>query len=147
MLPFRRLPMAALSLAGVSRRFGGVQAVQDLSMTVGPGRITGLIGPNGAGKTTVVNLITGLLKLTTGSIRLGDRDIHQLPPHQVARLGVVRTFQNVRLLKEASVLDNIVAGCRQEEAVPFYSQALGLPATRHARAASIVRAHALMAEM
>jgi branched-chain amino acid transport system ATP-binding protein len=139
--------MAALSLAGVSRRFGGVQAVQDLSMTVGPGRITGLIGPNGAGKTTVVNLITGLLKLTTGSIRLDDRDIHQLPPHQVSRLGVVRTFQNVRLLKEASVLDNIVAGCRQEEAVPLYSQALGLPAMRHARAASIVRAHALMAEM
>jgi branched-chain amino acid transport system ATP-binding protein len=139
--------MAALSLAGVSRRFGGVQAVQDLSMTVGPGRITGLIGPNGAGKTTVVNLITGLLKLTTGSIRLDDRDIHQLPPHQVSRLGVVRTFQNVRLLKEASVLDNIVAGCRQEEAVPLYSQALGLPAMRHARAASIVRAHALMTEM
>jgi branched-chain amino acid transport system ATP-binding protein len=139
--------MAALSLAGVSRRFGGVQAVQDLSMTVGPGRITGLIGPNGAGKTTVVNLITGLLKLTTGSIRLDDRDIHQLPPHQVSRLGVVRTFQNVRLLKEASVLDNIVAGCRQEEAVPLYAQALGLPAMRHARAASIVRAHALMAEM
>jgi branched-chain amino acid transport system ATP-binding protein len=116
-------------------------------MTVGPGRITGLIGPNGAGKTTVVNLITGLLKLTTGSIRLDDRDIHQLPPHQVSRLGVVRTFQNVRLLKEASVLDNIVAGCRQEEAVPLYSQALGLPAMRHARAASIVRAHALMTEM
>jgi branched-chain amino acid transport system ATP-binding protein len=139
--------MAALSLAGVSRRFGGVQAVQDLSMTVGPGRITGLIGPNGAGKTTVVNLITGLLKLSTGSIRLDDRDIHQLPPHQVARLGVARTFQNVRLLKEASVLDNIVAGCRQEDAVPLYAQALGLPAMRHARAASIVRAHALMAEM
>jgi branched-chain amino acid transport system ATP-binding protein len=139
--------MAALSLAGVSRRFGGVQAVQDLSMTVGPGRITGLIGPNGAGKTTVVNLITGLLKLTTGSIRLDDRDIHQLPPHQVARLGVVRTFQNVRLLKEASVLDNIVAGCRQEEAVPLYAQALGLPAMRHARATSIARAHVLMTEL
>ena len=116
-------------------------------MTVGPGRITGLIGPNGAGKTTVVNLITGLLKLTAGSIRLDDRDIHQLPPHQVARLGVARTFQNVRLLKEASVLDNIVAGCRQEEAVPLYAQALGLPAMRHARAASIVRAHALMADL
>lgn len=139
--------MATLSLAGVSRRFGGVQAVQDLSMTVGPGRITGLIGPNGAGKTTVVNLITGLLKLTAGSIRLDDRDIHQLPPHQVTRLGVARTFQNVRLLKEASVLDNIVAGCRQEEAVPLYAQALGLPAMRHARAASIVRAHALMADL
>jgi branched-chain amino acid transport system ATP-binding protein len=139
--------MAALSLAGVSRRFGGVQAVKDLSMSVEPGRITGLIGPNGAGKTTVVNLITGLLKLTTGNISLDGRDIHELPPHEVARLGIARTFQNIRLLKEASVLDNIVAGCRQEEAVPLYAQALGLPAMRHARAASVARAHALMAEL
>jgi len=139
--------MAALSLAGVSRRFGGVQAVRDLSMTVEPGRITGLIGPNGAGKTTVVNLITGLLKLTAGSISLDGRDIHELPPHQVARLGIARTFQNIRLLKEASVLDNIVAGCRQEETVPLYAQVLGLPAMRRARAASIARARVLMTEL
>ena len=139
--------MAALSLAGVSRRFGGVQAVKDLSMDVEPGRITGLIGPNGAGKTTVVNLITGLLKLTAGSISLDGRDIHELPPHQVARLGIARTFQNIRLLKEASVLDNIVAGCRQEETVPLYAQVLGLPAMRRARAASIARARVLMTEL
>jgi branched-chain amino acid transport system ATP-binding protein len=139
--------MAALSLAGVSRRFGGVQAVKDLSMSVVPGRITGLIGPNGAGKTTVVNLITGLLKLTAGSIRLDGRDIHELPPHRVARLGIARTFQNIRLLREASVLDNIVVGCRQEESVPLYAQALGLPPMRHARAASIARAYILMAEL
>ena len=139
--------MAALNLAGVSRRFGGVQAVKDLSMSVEPGRITGLIGPNGAGKTTVVNLITGLLKLTAGSISLDGRDIHELPPHQVARLGIARTFQNIRLLKEASVLDNIVAGCRQEETVPLYAQVLGLPAMRRARAASIARARVLMTEL
>jgi len=139
--------MATLKLSGVSRRFGGVQAVKDLSMTVEPGRITGLIGPNGAGKTTVVNLITGLLKLTAGTISLGDRDIHELPPYRVAQLGIARTFQNIRLLRNASVLDSIVAGCRQEEAVPLYAQALGLPAMRRARAASIERARALMAEM
>ena len=142
-----RLPMAVLSLNKVSRRFGGVFAVQDFSMTARPGRITGLIGPNGAGKTTIVNLITGLLKLAAGSITLDGREIHELPPHEIARRGVARTFQNVRLLKEASVLDNILAGCRQEEAVPFYAQALGLPAMRRARGASIVRAHALLAEL
>jgi branched-chain amino acid transport system ATP-binding protein len=139
--------MAVLSLNKVSRRFGGVFAVQDFSMTARPGRITGLIGPNGAGKTTVVNLITGLLKLAAGSITLDGREIHELPPHEIARRGVARTFQNVRLLKEASVLDNILAGCRQEEAVPFYVQALGLPAMRRARGGSIVRAHALLAEL
>jgi branched-chain amino acid transport system ATP-binding protein len=139
--------MAVLSLAGVSRRFGGVEAIKDLSMTVEAGRITALIGPNGAGKTTVVNLIAGLLKLTAGSICLDGRDIHELPPYQVARLGIARTFQNIRLLKEASVLDNIIVGCRQEEAVPFYAQAFGLPAMRHARTASIKRACALMTEL
>ena len=139
--------MAVLKLDRVSRRFGGVQAVKDLSMTVKPGRITGLIGPNGAGKTTVVNMIAGLLKLTAGRISLGDFDIHELPPHEVARLGIARTFQNIRLLKEASVLDNVVVGCRQEEEVSVIAQALGLPAMRHARAASIARARILMAEL
>src|SRR5258708_7861672 len=139
--------MAVLKLEGVSRRFGGVQAVNDLSMAVTPGRITGLIGPNGAGKTTVVNMIAGLLKVTAGRISLDDREIHQLPPHEVARLGIARTFQNIRLLREASVLDNIVVGSRQEEAVPAIAQALGLPAMRRARAASIARAHILMAEL
>jgi branched-chain amino acid transport system ATP-binding protein len=137
--------MAVLKLEGVSRRFGGVQAVKDLSMTVRPGRITGLIGPNGAGKTTVVNMIAGLLKLTAGRISLDDSDIHELPPHEIARLGIARTFQNIRLLKEASVLDNVVVGCRQEDEVPVIAQALGLPAMRHARAASVARAQVLMA--
>jgi branched-chain amino acid transport system ATP-binding protein len=139
--------MAVLKLEGVSRRFGGVQAVKELSMTVQPGRITGLIGPNGAGKTTVVNMIAGLLKLTAGRISLDDSDIHELPPHEIARLGIARTFQNIRLLKEASVLDNVVVGCRQEDEVPVIAQALGLPSMRHARAASVARAHVLMAEL
>jgi branched-chain amino acid transport system ATP-binding protein len=139
--------MAVLKLEGVSRRFGGVQAVKELSMTVQPSRITGLIGPNGAGKTTVVNMIAGLLKLTAGRISLDDSDIHELPPHKIARLGVARTFQNIRLLKEASVLDNVVVGCLQEDEVPVIAQALGLPAMRRARSASVARAHVLMAEL
>ena len=70
-----------------------------------------------------------------------------MPPHEIARLGIARTFQNIRLLKEASVLDNVVVGCRQEEEVPVIAQALGLPAMRRARAASIARARTLMAEL
>ena len=135
-----------LELDRVSRRFGGVLAVKDFTMVVEPGRIIGLIGPNGAGKTTVVNLIAGLLKLTHGSIRLDGRAIEELAPHEVARLGIARTFQNIRLLKEVSALDNIIVGCRREDDAPFLAQALGLPAMRRARTDSTTRAHALLAE-
>jgi branched-chain amino acid transport system ATP-binding protein len=138
--------MARLELEGVTRRFGGVLAVKDLTMAVEPGRITGLIGPNGAGKTTVINLIAGLLKLTRGNIRLDGGTIDELAPNEVAQLGVARTFQNIRLLKEASVLDNIVVGCRREENVPFLAQAVGLPSMRRARAESTARARSLLAE-
>jgi branched-chain amino acid transport system ATP-binding protein len=138
--------MARLELEGVSRRFFGVQAVKDLSMVVPPGRITGLIGPNGAGKTTVVNLITGLLKLSAGRIVLDGRDIGELQPHQVARLRVARTFQNIRLLKEASVADNIVVGFHTSDSTSFLAQALGLPSVRRTRAALAERVHQLLAQ-
>ena len=74
--------MPSLVLSNVSKRFGGLLAVSDVNMEVPPGQITGLIGPNGAGKTTVVNMITGLLKLTTGSIKLGERDITTAEAHR-----------------------------------------------------------------
>lgn len=116
-----------LVLDGVTRAFGGVVAVDDLSLTVEPGRITGLIGPNGAGKSTVVNLITGLLRLTAGRIRLGGRDITEAEAPEVARAGIARTFQTVRLLKEASVLDNVVAGFHRHERAGLTAGLLGLP--------------------
>ncbi|WP_114859561.1 ABC transporter ATP-binding protein [Azospirillum brasilense] len=116
-----------LVLDGVTRAFGGVVAVDDLSLTVAPGRITGLIGPNGAGKSTVVNLITGLLRLTAGRIRLGGRDITEAEAPEVARAGIARTFQTVRLLKEASVLDNVVAGFHRHERAGLAAGLLGLP--------------------
>ena len=105
-------------------------------MAVPPGRITGLIGPNGAGKTTVVNLITGLLE--------AQRRTHRArrPGHRRARsrtrwlrLRVARTFQNIRLLKEASVVDNIVVGFHTSDSTSFLAQALGLPSVRRTRAA------------
>jgi branched-chain amino acid transport system ATP-binding protein len=138
--------MARLSLESVSRRFIGVEAVKPLSMSVMPGRVTGLIGPNGAGKTTVVNLITGLLRLSGGRILLDDRVISELAPYAVARLGVARTFQNIRLLKEASVIDNILAGVHRLDRTPVWAQALGLPSVRRTRNAFATRARELLSE-
>ena len=102
---------AVLQLQGVSRSFGGIQAVDNCSFDVAPGVITGLIGPNGAGKTTVFNLITGFLGASHGSIRLQGAEILGLPPYRVERLGVVRTFQHLRLWNKMSVLDNVLLGC------------------------------------
>jgi branched-chain amino acid transport system ATP-binding protein len=136
---------AALELQGVSRRFGGLHAVQDLSLVAPPGRVTGLIGPNGAGKSTVVNLITGLLSLTAGSVRYGE-DIGRLPPHQVARRGIARTFQNIRLLAEASVLDNVIAGLYRHDRTGVLAQCLGLPSVRRQEAEWRDRASSLLEE-
>ncbi len=121
--------MAALVLNNVSKRFGGLLAVSDVNLEVPSGRITGLIGPNGAGKTTVVNMITGLLKLTTGNIRLGDRDITTAEAHEVAFAGVSRTFQNIRLLPEATVLENVVIGFHVHVKSSLFAQLLGLPSS------------------
>jgi branched-chain amino acid transport system ATP-binding protein len=121
--------MLSLALEGVSKSFGGVQAVADVSLEVPAGRVTGLIGPNGAGKTTVVNLITGVFRLTQGRIRLGDIDLTEANASTVARVGISRTFQNIRLLKEASVLDNVMIGFHRQESTGLAAQLIGLPAS------------------
>ena len=94
--------MSALLLEGVTKSFGGVRAVADVTLRALKGRITGLIGPNGAGKTTLINLITGTLKLTSGRITLGENDLTEEEPDIIARRGVSRTFQNIRLLPQAN---------------------------------------------
>jgi branched-chain amino acid transport system ATP-binding protein len=96
-----------LDIRGVSKSFGGVKAVDGISFTVGGNEIHGLIGPNGAGKTTMINLISGLLKLSTGEILLEGRPIEHLSAHEKARIGVARTFQNLRLFPNLSVRRNI----------------------------------------
>lgn len=100
-----------LSVQEVARSFGGIQAVDNCTFDVAPGRITGLIGPNGAGKTTVFNLITGFLGANRGSIRLQGKELLGLAPHRVERLGVVRTFQHLRLWGKMSVIENVLLGC------------------------------------
>jgi branched-chain amino acid transport system ATP-binding protein len=136
--------MVALVLNDVAKHFGGVQAVSSINLTVSSGSVTGLIGPNGAGKTTVVNMITGLLRLTRGRITLGDADLTSAPAHEVARAGISRTFQNIRLLPKASVLDNIVIGFHRHSTASLLENLLGLRRPRHESAAFVERARVLI---
>ncbi len=99
-----------LDVQDVSKRFGGLLAVDNLSFSVRENEVMGLIGPNGSGKTTVLNLISGLLKPTDGDIFLGDRMISDRPARYIARAGVARTFQLVRTLSSLTVIENVMAG-------------------------------------
>jgi branched-chain amino acid transport system ATP-binding protein len=111
---------ALLEVRGVSKRFGGLLAVDSISFEVGKGEIVGLIGPNGAGKTTLFNLIDGIFKPDSGNIIFDNRDITGWPPEKVARHGLARTHQIVKPLNELSVLDNVVVGaCFGSEHLPL----------------------------
>ena len=99
-----------LILENVGVRYGGVDALRGVSLIVERGRILGLIGPNGAGKTTLVNATTGLASLASGSVRLDEQRIDGLPPHRIARIGIARTYQNIRLFGALDVRANLAAG-------------------------------------
>ncbi len=100
-----------LSVQKTAIAFGGLKAVQDFNLELPKGALFGLIGPNGAGKTTVFNLLTGVYRPDAGAIRLDGRDLIGMKPHQIARAGMSRTFQNIRLFPNLSVLDNVRIGC------------------------------------
>jgi len=99
-----------LETVGLTKRFGGVTAVDGVDLRVAPGQIFGLIGPNGAGKTTLINLLSGHFKPDAGAVRLGGDDVTTLPAHLLTRRGLARTFQGVRLFKGLTVLDNVLLG-------------------------------------
>ncbi|MCY3996596.1 MAG: ABC transporter ATP-binding protein [Rhodobacter sp.] len=101
---------AVLSVRGVTKRFGGLVAVSNVSFDVAERQMVGVIGPNGSGKTTVLNMISGALKPTEGRISMRGRNISELPAQRIAREGVGRTFQLVRLLPGLTVLENVIAG-------------------------------------
>ncbi|MCL2658581.1 MAG: ABC transporter ATP-binding protein [Betaproteobacteria bacterium] len=99
-----------LQLQNVSRHFGGLKVLEDVNIEVPEGGVFGLIGPNGAGKTTVFNLTTGLLPTSGGTIRFQGRDIAGMKPHQITQAGIARTFQNIRIFKEMSLIENVIVG-------------------------------------
>jgi branched-chain amino acid transport system ATP-binding protein len=99
--------MPLLEISGLTHRFAGLCAVSDFNFVIQPHELVGIIGPNGAGKTTVFNLITGVYRASEGSIKMEGRELVGLTPHAITKQGIARTFQNIRLFKELSVLDNV----------------------------------------
>jgi branched-chain amino acid transport system ATP-binding protein len=104
------LPKLLLSVQGVNKRFGGLQALSDVNMHINAGEIYGLIGPNGAGKTTFFNVITGLYTPDSGKFVLGGRPYQPTAVHEVAKAGIARTFQNIRLFGDMTALENVMVG-------------------------------------
>jgi len=109
----RRVAPPLLDVSRLSKAFGGLLALRDVSLAVWPGQIKGLIGPNGAGKTTLFNLITGVLPPLVGDIRFRGHSLLGLPPYGVAELGIARTFQNVQIFPGMTALENVLVGCHR----------------------------------
>src|SRR5882672_1941490 len=138
-------PALLLELRAVGKRFGGLQAVAAFSMTVSPGTIHGLIGPNGAGKSTVFNLITGVLPVTSGEIRFRGERISALPPSEICRCGIARTFQTTTLFREFTVLDNVMAASHLGAGRGFVRTLLATAGYRAREATALARARELLA--
>lgn len=121
-----------LEIGAITKHFGGVAAVSDVSMVVRSGSVAGLMGPNGAGKTTLVNLISGLLPSDSGTIRFGGAEIQRSAAHDIAAQGIARTYQNVRLFSGMTVLEQVMAGCFTRRGTSLWESFLGLPKARAA---------------
>lgn len=116
-----------LEITNVSKFFHGLVAIDDLTINVKPGQIYGIIGPNGAGKTTLFNCVTGMYTPEKGTIKYKGEDITGMAPHKIAQRGVLRTFQNIRLFKEMSVAENIIAGCHTKSEQKWYHSIIHTP--------------------
>ncbi|MDE2080085.1 MAG: ABC transporter ATP-binding protein [Burkholderiales bacterium] len=134
-----------LRVQGVSKRFGGLQALSDVGVRIEAGQVYGLIGPNGAGKTTFFNVITGLYAPDAGSFELGGRAYQPSAVHEVARAGIARTFQNIRLFAEMTVLENVMVGRHVRTRSGLLGAVLRTPGFRAEEAAIAARAHELLA--
>src|SRR5690606_1675657 len=120
-------PAELLQVSGVSKRFGGVQALSEVALSIHPGEIHGLIGPNGAGKTTFFNVITGLVPADHGRFVLAGRPYEPKLVHKVAAAGIARTFQNIRLFADMTVLDNVRVGRHVRTKVSWWHAVLRSP--------------------
>jgi branched-chain amino acid transport system ATP-binding protein len=136
-----------LEIDGLTKRFGGLAAVNDVSFKVREGGIVGLIGPNGAGKTTIFNLITGVYKVTEGSILFEGKPITNTEPFQIADKGITRTFQNIRLFKNLTAYENILTACHRSADYSLMEALLRLPRFRREEKALGEKADELLAIM
>ena len=116
-----------LDIQGVSKAFGGVQALSDITFALSPGSVTGLIGPNGAGKTTLFNLISGIFAPDSGHIRFDGTSIKKIKPHKLVEKGIARTFQNVELFESMTVLENVLVGQHTRTRCGMWGSILHLP--------------------
>jgi branched-chain amino acid transport system ATP-binding protein len=133
-----------LVISQVTKRFGGLVAVNEVDLAIFHSSITSLIGPNGAGKTTLFNLIAGLYQPTSGSIRLLGREIAGRPPHTITQLGIARTFQNIRLFGAMSALDNVLVGMHSRLHATPLGALLRLPGVVREEAEAAARARELL---
>jgi branched-chain amino acid transport system ATP-binding protein len=122
--------MVLLEVKNVSKRFGGLQAVKDVSFSVNRGCIKAVIGPNGAGKTTLFNIVSGFLPPDSGTITYGGMPINGLSPYEIAGQGLSRTFQHIRLFARMTALENVMVGCHVKSRAGFIAGMLSLPWTR-----------------
>ena len=120
-----------LQITRLTKHFGGLPALAEVSFRVAPGQVTALIGPNGAGKTTLINCLTGVIRPDGGEILFDGVDIAGMPAHRIARLGITRTFQNLRLFPRLSVLDNVLCGLTTRAGDSLLQALLRPPGLRH----------------
>ncbi|MCA1969958.1 MAG: ABC transporter ATP-binding protein [Rhizobium sp.] len=122
--------MSLLSVEGLGIAFGGLKAVDNVSFSVNPGEIVSVIGPNGAGKTTLFNMISGVYMPKSGKVKLSGEEVTGFSPHLLARRGMSRTFQNLQIFQNMTVLENAIAGFHLREKGSVFADLLGLPASR-----------------
>ena len=135
---------ALLEVDALRKVFGGLAAVDDLSFDVGEGEIVSMIGPNGAGKTTAFNCITGLYPLTSGAVRFDGIPISGLPPHRITRLGIARTFQNIRLFSYMTVIENVMVGEHVRMRAKVWDAIFRTPRAREEERQVAAHAHELL---
>lgn len=135
---------ALLEVDNATLRFGGLTALDQVSFDIKEGEILGLIGPNGAGKTTCFNAMTGVYQLTSGEIRLDGRSLAKIKRHKITKLGLARTFQNIRLFKAMTVLENVMVGADAHSKVGFWEALFRLPRHRRTESESFARAKELL---
>jgi branched-chain amino acid transport system ATP-binding protein len=133
-----------LRVAGISKRFGGLQALSEVGLEIQRGQIYGLIGPNGAGKTTFFNVITGLYTPDAGTFELGGKPYKPTAVHEVARAGIARTFQNIRLFGEMTALENVMVGRHVRTKAGIWGAMLRTPGVKREEAEIRQRAHELL---